>query len=99
PTARVEWRRAVSVVASWCPSRASTCADRSRADDDLDAAIVGAVLGRLVVDDRPGRAHAHRADLLGGDPTRDQVVAYGISSVQRQRLVDLVRTLTVGVTF
>src|ERR1039457_674934 len=77
----------------------SACAQMRWLNDDFDAAIVGAVFGVPVIEERSARSHSDGADLVAVDTTRYQVVTHGVRPVERKGLIDSVRTLAIGMAF
>src|SRR5688572_7673762 len=71
--------------------------DQVAGQDDLDATISGATLGRVVGGDRPRRPQAFDIDGRCLHALRDQVVAYRDGAIVRQPAVELVAAGTVGV--
>ncbi len=58
-----------------------------RLDDDLDAAVVGAPLGRLVVGDRAVRTDTDGGDPVGGDAASNQDLSLKRAESVRAHLV------------
>src|SRR4051812_45577444 len=67
-------------------------------NDDLDATVVGAAFGRLVVGDGAALSDAGGRDDGGRDAARDEVVTHGLRSLLREHDVLGLGALRVGVT-